>query len=327
MARANRRSLNVEGAYRHILTDLYGFAGTLIAGIVIVLWGFDRADAIASLVVVLLDAEGRGGAAAPRLAHPAGGDARRHRRRGGAAPPDGAARGAVGPRPARLDPDVVAARSSLRTSWSPTSASRLARLAACSIICRTACPATSTWRTRRCSSSRPASWSTSSAGTPEASRWVPSCGVASTRSSGGRLQRRHQLHVFGHGEDVEGAQPRQIATRRRAATRRSRPNEDGLARDVDHACAGSARGASSARMTPVPAPSRAGSSTTMSGRPSADSTQRRRDLTLEDAQVGEGRRRCAGRRRRRARSRSTARTEPEGPTASASGTEKRPAPA
>jgi cobalt-zinc-cadmium efflux system protein len=54
MARANRRSLNVEGAYRHILTDLYGFAGTLVAGAVIVLWGFDRADAIASLVVVVL---------------------------------------------------------------------------------------------------------------------------------------------------------------------------------------------------------------------------------------------------------------------------------
>src|SRR5580700_1819435 len=54
MARANRQSLNVEGAYRHILTDLYGLAGTLIAGVVIVVWGFDRADAIASLVVVLL---------------------------------------------------------------------------------------------------------------------------------------------------------------------------------------------------------------------------------------------------------------------------------
>jgi cobalt-zinc-cadmium efflux system protein len=54
MARANRQSLNVEGAYRHILTDLYGFAGTLIAGVVIVVWGFDRADSIASLVVVLL---------------------------------------------------------------------------------------------------------------------------------------------------------------------------------------------------------------------------------------------------------------------------------
>jgi cobalt-zinc-cadmium efflux system protein len=54
VARANRRSLNIEGAYRHILTDLYGFVGTLIAGIVIVTGGFDRADAIASLIVVAL---------------------------------------------------------------------------------------------------------------------------------------------------------------------------------------------------------------------------------------------------------------------------------
>jgi cobalt-zinc-cadmium efflux system protein len=54
MSRTNRQSLNVEGAYRHVLTDLYGFAGTLIAGVVIVVAGFDRADAIASLVVVAL---------------------------------------------------------------------------------------------------------------------------------------------------------------------------------------------------------------------------------------------------------------------------------
>jgi cobalt-zinc-cadmium efflux system protein len=54
MSRANRQSLNVEGAYRHILMDLYGFAGTLIAGVVIVATGFNRADPIASLVVVLL---------------------------------------------------------------------------------------------------------------------------------------------------------------------------------------------------------------------------------------------------------------------------------
>lgn len=52
IARADRRSLNIEGAYRHILTDLYGFTGTLLAGIVIVTTGFNRADAIASLVVV-----------------------------------------------------------------------------------------------------------------------------------------------------------------------------------------------------------------------------------------------------------------------------------
>ena len=54
VARADRRSLNIEGAYRHILTDLYAFLGTLIAGIVIVVSGFNRADAIASLVVVAL---------------------------------------------------------------------------------------------------------------------------------------------------------------------------------------------------------------------------------------------------------------------------------
>jgi cobalt-zinc-cadmium efflux system protein len=54
LSRANRRSLNIEGAYRHIVTDLYAFAGTVIAGIVIVTSGFARADSIASLVVVAL---------------------------------------------------------------------------------------------------------------------------------------------------------------------------------------------------------------------------------------------------------------------------------
>jgi len=54
LARANRSSLNVEGAFRHVLTDLYGFIGTVIAGIIIVTTGFTRADAIASLVVVVL---------------------------------------------------------------------------------------------------------------------------------------------------------------------------------------------------------------------------------------------------------------------------------
>ena len=48
------RSLNVEGSYRHIVTDLYGFIATGIAGAVIVVSGFSRADAIASLVVAAL---------------------------------------------------------------------------------------------------------------------------------------------------------------------------------------------------------------------------------------------------------------------------------
>ena len=54
LARADRSSLNLQGAFRHVLTDLYGFIGTAIAGIVIVTTGFTRADAIASLVVVAL---------------------------------------------------------------------------------------------------------------------------------------------------------------------------------------------------------------------------------------------------------------------------------
>jgi len=54
LAKANRRSLNIEGAYRHVVTDLYGFIGTVVAGIVIVTSGFSRADSIASLAVVAL---------------------------------------------------------------------------------------------------------------------------------------------------------------------------------------------------------------------------------------------------------------------------------
>jgi cobalt-zinc-cadmium efflux system protein len=48
---AGRENLAVEGAFRHILTDLYAFIGTAVAGVVILLTGFDRADPIASLVV------------------------------------------------------------------------------------------------------------------------------------------------------------------------------------------------------------------------------------------------------------------------------------
>src|SRR5215471_6272678 len=51
LAKANRQSLNIEGSFQHIVTDLYAFIGTLIAGVVIIFTGFDRADPIASLVV------------------------------------------------------------------------------------------------------------------------------------------------------------------------------------------------------------------------------------------------------------------------------------
>jgi cobalt-zinc-cadmium efflux system protein len=54
LARANRQSLNVEGAFRHVLTDLYAFIGTAIAGAVILLTGWERADPIASMLVAAL---------------------------------------------------------------------------------------------------------------------------------------------------------------------------------------------------------------------------------------------------------------------------------
>jgi cobalt-zinc-cadmium efflux system protein len=54
LSRANRRSLNIEGAFRHILTDMYAFVATAVAGLVLIFTGFHRADAIASLVVVVL---------------------------------------------------------------------------------------------------------------------------------------------------------------------------------------------------------------------------------------------------------------------------------
>jgi cobalt-zinc-cadmium efflux system protein len=49
-----QRSLNVEGSYRHILTDLYAFIATAVAAIVILATGFSRADPIASLIIAAL---------------------------------------------------------------------------------------------------------------------------------------------------------------------------------------------------------------------------------------------------------------------------------
>jgi cobalt-zinc-cadmium efflux system protein len=49
-----KRSLNVEGSYQHILTDLFGFVATAVAAIVILATGFRRADAIASLLIAML---------------------------------------------------------------------------------------------------------------------------------------------------------------------------------------------------------------------------------------------------------------------------------
>jgi cobalt-zinc-cadmium efflux system protein len=54
LSRANRRSMNVEGSFQHILTDLYAFIATAIAAGIILLTGFERADPLVSLLVAAL---------------------------------------------------------------------------------------------------------------------------------------------------------------------------------------------------------------------------------------------------------------------------------
>ncbi|MCW3056924.1 MAG: cation diffusion facilitator family transporter [Solirubrobacterales bacterium] len=51
LAGADRRSLNVEGSFQHVLVDLYAFLGTAIAAAIILLTGFQRADPIVSLLI------------------------------------------------------------------------------------------------------------------------------------------------------------------------------------------------------------------------------------------------------------------------------------
>ena len=54
LGRAERRSLNVEGARQHVLTDLYASLAAVTAGVVVLVAGFDRADGIAALFVSAL---------------------------------------------------------------------------------------------------------------------------------------------------------------------------------------------------------------------------------------------------------------------------------
>jgi cobalt-zinc-cadmium efflux system protein len=54
LARANRKSLNLRAAFAHVVTDLYAFVGTALSGLVIVLTHWERADSVASLLVVIL---------------------------------------------------------------------------------------------------------------------------------------------------------------------------------------------------------------------------------------------------------------------------------
>jgi cobalt-zinc-cadmium efflux system protein len=54
LSRANRASLNIQGAFQHIVNDLYAFIATVVAGAIVLVTGFARADTLASLVVIVL---------------------------------------------------------------------------------------------------------------------------------------------------------------------------------------------------------------------------------------------------------------------------------
>jgi cobalt-zinc-cadmium efflux system protein len=54
LSHANRDSMNIEGSFQHILTDLLAFVATAVAGGVILATGWLRADAVAALFVAAI---------------------------------------------------------------------------------------------------------------------------------------------------------------------------------------------------------------------------------------------------------------------------------
>jgi cobalt-zinc-cadmium efflux system protein len=52
--RASRDGLNVRGAIAHLVNDMWAFAATFLAGVIILATGWHRADSVASLVVAAL---------------------------------------------------------------------------------------------------------------------------------------------------------------------------------------------------------------------------------------------------------------------------------
>ena len=54
LARADRESLNVRGAFLHVATDLAAFVGTAVAGALVLTTGWSRFDPIAGLLVAAL---------------------------------------------------------------------------------------------------------------------------------------------------------------------------------------------------------------------------------------------------------------------------------
>jgi cobalt-zinc-cadmium efflux system protein len=54
LSRAERRSLNVEGARAHVLADLYASLGAALAGLLVLTAGLERADVVVALLVAAL---------------------------------------------------------------------------------------------------------------------------------------------------------------------------------------------------------------------------------------------------------------------------------
>jgi cobalt-zinc-cadmium efflux system protein len=54
LARGSRESLNVRGAFLHVAADVVAFAGTTVAGVLVLLTGWDRWDPLAGLAVAAL---------------------------------------------------------------------------------------------------------------------------------------------------------------------------------------------------------------------------------------------------------------------------------
>ena len=54
LSKASRESMNIEGSFQHLLTDLAAFIFTAIAGVVILATGFEQADGIASLIIAVI---------------------------------------------------------------------------------------------------------------------------------------------------------------------------------------------------------------------------------------------------------------------------------
>lgn len=54
ISKANRASLNVQGAYQHVLMDALASLAAIAAGVVVALAGWHQADAVATLIVVAL---------------------------------------------------------------------------------------------------------------------------------------------------------------------------------------------------------------------------------------------------------------------------------